>query len=258
LKDGIFVDIATKRDLKKPDQFVALTGEGVQWAGTHRQTVITWAIAVVVVVLALTGGISYYQHRSAAAATDFGAAMQTYQTPLVNAAQQVPPGMKTFPDAKTRAAAANAQFLAVSDKYSLTASGKLALYFAGLTYIEEGQNANAETTLKKVSSSWDSSLSALAKMALAELYQQTGRDPQAIDLYNELTKADTATVPGGLAQLQLAELYESEGKTDLARKIYAEIKDKGKDSKGKPTAAAEIATEKLDPKAKTRPGAGPQ
>jgi hypothetical protein len=90
-------------------------------------------------------------------------------------------------------------------------------------------------------------------MALAQLYQQTNRDPQAIDLYNELAKTDAATVPAGLAQLQLAELYSSEGKTEQARKVYAEIKDKDKNSKGKPGAAAEIATEKLNPTAK-----GPQ
>jgi tetratricopeptide (TPR) repeat protein len=252
------VDNATKRSLKKQDQFIALTGEGVQWAGTHRQTVIIWGIAIVLAILALTGGISFYQHRSNEAATDFGAAMQVYQTPLVNSAQPVPPGMKTFPDAKTRAAAANSLFLAVANKYGLTSSGKLALYFAGLTYAEEGQNGTAEDTLKKVSSSWDAGLAALSKMALAELYQQTGRDAQAIDLYNQLTKTDAATVPAGTAQLQLAELYESQGKPELARKIYAELKDKGKDAAGKPTAAAEIASEKLNPKADNPAGPGPR
>jgi lipopolysaccharide biosynthesis regulator YciM len=170
----------------------------------------------------------------------------------------MPPGMKTFPDAKSRAAAANAQFLAVAHKYGLTSPGKLALYFAGLTYAGEGQNGPAEDTLKKVSSSWDKGLAALAKMALAELYQQTGRDSQAIDLYNQLTKTDASTVPAGSAQLQLAELYQSEGKTEQARKIYAELKDKGKDAKGKPTAAAEIAEEKLNPKAAGPGGPGAQ
>jgi tetratricopeptide (TPR) repeat protein len=252
------VDHATKRSLKKQDAFVALTGEGVQWAGTHRSTVITWAVALIVAVLALTGGISLYQHRSAAAATDFGAAMQTYQTPLVNSAQPVPPGMKTFADAKARATAANAQFLAVAHQYGLTNSGKLALYFAGLTYAEAGQYGPAEDTLKKVSSSWDSGLSALGKMALAELYQQTNRDSQAIDLYNQLTKTDATTVPAGIAQLQLAELYQAEGKTDLARKIYSDLKDKGKDAKGKPSAASEIASEKLNPKAAAGPGGPPE
>ncbi len=252
------MDHATQRSLKKQDAFVALTGEGVQWAGTHRSTVIAWAVSLVVAILALTGGISLYQHRSTAAATDFGAAMQTYQTPLVNTAQAPPPGMKTFADAKARAIAANAQFLAVAHQYGLTNSGRLALYFAGLTYAEAGQNGPAEETLKQVASSWDSGLAALGKMALAELYQQTNRDPQAIALYNELTKTDATTVPAGIAQLQLAELYQAEGKTELARKIYAELKDKGKDAKGKPTAVSEIASEKLNPKAAAGPGGLPQ
>jgi predicted negative regulator of RcsB-dependent stress response len=252
------VDHAAKRKLNQPDQFVALTGEGVQWAGTHRRTVITWSIAVIVVILALTGGISLYQHRSTAAATEFGAAMLTYQTPLVSAAQAVPPGMKTFPDAKARATAANAQFLAVAHQYGMTNPGKLAQYFVGLTYAEEGQNGPAEDTLKQVSSSWNSGLAALGKMALAQLYQQTNRDSQAIELYNELTKTDSATVPAGTAQLQLADLYQSEGKTEMARKIYADLKDKGKDAKGKPSAASEIASEKLNPKAASAPGGAPQ
>ncbi len=248
------MDIATKRQLKKPDQFVALTNEGVHWAGTHRNTVITWAIALVVVVLALTGGISLYQHRSAAAATDFGAAMQTYQTPLVNNSQPTPPGMKTFPDANARAAASQSQFAQVADQYGMTKPGKLAAYFSGLTLAEEGKNGPAEEELKKAASSWDSGISALGKMALAQLYQQTNRDADAIAIYTDLSKSSAVTVPAGEAQLQLAALYESEGKTEQARKIYAELKDKDKDSKGKPGPASQIASEKLNPQAAQAPG----
>ena len=46
-------------------------------------------------------------------------------------------------------------------------------------------------------------------------------------------------------------LYESEGKTAEARKVYAILKDKDKDSKGKPGPAAELAGQKLNP----QPGA---
>jgi tetratricopeptide (TPR) repeat protein len=241
------VDNATKRQLKKQDQFVAITGEGVQWADQHRQTAILYGVLIVAVILAAVGGYTFYEHRAAAAETDFGAAMQVYQTPLVNSGQPVPPGMKTFASAKERAAAANTQFAQVANKYGMTKSGKLALYFTGLTYMEEGQNGPAEDTLKKVAGSWDSGIAALGKVSLAQLYQQTGRDPQAIDLYNELAKGNASTVPAGLAQIQLAELYQSEGKTEQARKIYAELKDKDKNTKGKPGAAAEIASEKLNP-----------
>jgi tetratricopeptide (TPR) repeat protein len=252
------VDNATKRQLKQPDQFVAMTEGGIHWAGEHRQKTLTVAIAVVVAILVIVGGISLYQHRNSEAATDLGAAMLTYQTPLVNPQQPVPPGMKTFPDAKARALAANAQFDQVANQYGLTKSGKIALYFAGLTYAEAGENSQAEDSLKKAASSWDSELASSAKLALAELYQSTNRDSQAIDLYNELAKGNSATVPPGLAQLQLAELYQAQGKTEEARKIYAIVKDKDKDSKGKPGAAAEIADRKLNPQPAAAPGLGAQ
>jgi tetratricopeptide (TPR) repeat protein len=121
--------------------------------------------------------------------------------------------------------------------------------------MEQGQNGPAEDALKKTAGSWDGGVAALGKMALAGLYQQTGRDQQAIDLYNELSKGKAATVPPGLAQIQLAELYQSQGKTEQARKIYADLKENDKDAKGKPGAAAQVATDKLNPKADAGPEA---
>ncbi len=243
------MDNATKRSLKKPDQFVALTETGVHWAGEHRQKTIIGALTLVIVVIAIVGGYSLFERRSSAAATAFGDAMQIYQTPVASPTQLTPPGMKTYASAKERAAAAQAQFTQVASQYSLTKSGKLAGYFAGLTEMEQGQNGPAEKAFKKAASSWDSGLAALGKSSLAQLYQQTNRDAQAIDLYKDLAKGDAATFPPTLAQLQLAELYQSQGKTEDARKIYAQIKDTDKDAKGKPGPASMIASEKLNPKA---------
>ena len=101
--------------------------------------------------------------------------------------------------------------------------------------------AEAEETLKKVAGGWDSNLASLARFALAQLYHNTGRDAEAIDLYNKLSAKPTGTVPYGLAQLQLADLYQLEGKADDAKKIYANLKDK--DPKG---AAGMAAAEKLN------------
>jgi lipopolysaccharide biosynthesis regulator YciM len=154
----------------------------------------------------------------------------------------VPPGVKTFPSASARAKAANDLFMGVANKYGMTPDGKNARYFGGLTSLEAGQNSQAESTLKEVAGGWNGDLAALAKLSLAQLYRQTGREPQAIDLYNELTAKPTTTVPAGLAQLQLAELYETQGKPELAKKIYAQLKDK--DPKGP---VGMMAAQKLNP-----------
>ena len=242
------VDNATKRELKKQDQFVTLTEHGIAWADKNRTSAFVAAAVAVVVILAAVGGYVGYQHRSNSAATAFGAAMQTYQTPLATPGQPVPPGMKAFASASERAAAANTQFTAVANQYGMTRPGKLALYFSGLTLMEQGQTSSAEAALTTVSGSWDHDLAALAKLALAQLYQQTGRDAQATTIYNELSNGKSNTVPPGLAQLQLAEMYSSEGKTEQAKEIYAKLKDKDKDAKGNPGPAGSIAADKLNPK----------
>jgi len=241
------VDNATKRQLKKQDQFVALTEAGVHWTEEHRRTSIIAGIAAVVAIIAIVGSYSFYQSRSSAASTAFGQAMEIYQAPLSTTGEPPAPGIKVYPDAKSRAAAANAQFQQVASQYGLTNSGRLAEYFVGLTYIDQGQTGPAQQALEKVASGWDSNLAALGKDALADIYQQTGQDAKAIDIYNELSKGKSTTVPADLAQLQLAELYQAQGKTDQARQILALLKDKSKDSTGKPGAAAEIATQKLNP-----------
>jgi predicted negative regulator of RcsB-dependent stress response len=246
-EDQDTVDQQTKAALKK-DKFVTTTSHGLEWASENRRSVIvTTTILLAVIVIAVLGGV-IYNSRSDSASVAFGAAMQAYQTPLLPPGQAAPPGIRTYATMAERAKAANALFMGVVDKYGMTPDGRTARYFAGLTYIDEGDNQSGEAMLQKVAGSWDTNLAALAKLALAQLYQDTGRGPQAIDLLNQLKAKPTATVSAGLAQLQLAALYQSEGKTADAKKIYADLKQD--DAKGP---AGMIAAEKLNPAAAPPP-----
>ena len=114
---------------------------------------------------------------------------------------------------------------------------------------ELGQNGPAETELKSAAGSWDSNLSSLAKFALAGFYHQTGKDAQAIDLYNGLIAKPSIAVPAYTSQLALADLYAAAGKTDQAKQIWAKVKDADKASAaGAGGAAGSIAAEKLNAK----------
>ena len=239
------MDQQTKAALKQ-DNFLTTTGPGpgLNWSGATRRSVIVTTSLLLAVILLVVSAAAVYHSREESASTAFGAAMQAYQTPLAAPGQQVPPGTKTFSSTIERARAANALFNQVASRYSMTPDGKTAGYFAGLTYIEAGQNQQAEQALSKVASGWNKDLAALAKLSLADLYRQTNRDPLAISLYNEIAARPTNTVPAGVAQLQLAELYQTENKPEEARKIYAQLKDK--DAKG---AAGIIAAQKLNPAA---------
>lgn len=237
------MDQQTKQALKH-DQFIDTTQHGLEWASENRQTVIIAGSILLAVLIIVVGGFVIYNSRAHAASVAFGTAMQEYQTPLAEPGQPVPPGVKTYASVAERAKAANQLFMAAADKYSMMPDGRTARYFGGLTYIETSNNGAAESTLKQVAGGWNNELASLAKLSLANLYRQTGRASQAIDLYNELTAKPTTSVPAGLAQLQLAELYENQGKPEDAKKIYAKLKDKD----GK-SAAGLLAAQKLNPSA---------
>lgn len=211
------------------------------WANSNRRNLIMMISGALFGVLIVVIGIVIYNSRNETAQAEFGKAMLVYDTPLASG-QPVPPGTKTFPSNADRSKAANAAFTAVADKYGMTSAGKNAAYMAGVTSIETGQTQTAEQQLKKVADGWDKDRAALANLALAQLYQQTGRDSDAIALYDKMSKNPTSTVPAGLAQIQLAELYEAQNKPAEAKKIYAALKDA--DKKGE-TAVGDMASRKL-------------
>lgn len=232
------MDTQTRHALKQ-DKLVLATSSGLDWLQGNRSAVVRISVAVVVLVAVVVGGSIFYSRRSEAAQIAFGQAMNTYTTPLRQPGQPVDANNPSFATAADRAHAANQQFLDVANRYSWLNSGKNARYLAGVTYLEIGQAASAETQLKQVADSHDAGLSGLAKLALAGLYHQTGRDAQAINTYQDLIAKPTNTVPASAARLQLAELYEVTNPAE-AKRVYAQIKDKDKDSP-----AAQIAAQKL-------------
>jgi predicted negative regulator of RcsB-dependent stress response len=233
------LDNQTRQKLKQ-DHFVAATTHGLHWAGENRRSVITTSILLFAVIVLLVGGVGLYNYRSNAAAAQFSTAIQVYSAAIATPGEQVTPGVQTFSSAIDRATAAHALFTATADKYGMTTPGRNARYFAALTGMEMGQTATAESALQQLAGGWDKNLASLAKVALASLYHQTGRDSQAIDIYNGLIAKPTDVETAGMAQLQLGTLYESMGRTDDAKKIYATLKDK--DAKG---VAGEVASQRL-------------
>jgi len=236
------VDTQTRHALKN-DKFAQATASSMSWVGDHRSNVVRWVIVAVVVLAVVIGGAIFWNVRTDAADLALGSALDTYDSAL--AQPGAPPEANTYSTAADRSRAANKQFVAVAQKYGMLSEGAKAHYFAGVTYRELGDNANAETELKTAAGAWDRNLANLAKVALASLYHQTARDPQAIDIYNQLAAKPSDTVPANVAKLDLADLYAASGKQDQARTLWAAVKDADKDG-----AAGAIAAQKLTGAAK--------
>lgn len=231
------MDTQTRHALKN-DKLARVAANSATWVGEHRSNVIRWIVIGAVALVVIVGGLVAWSYRSSAAADALGAAMDIYNAPLQMPGEPAQSG--TYATAAERAKAANASFAAVADKYGWMRQGEMARYFVGITDEEMGQNAQAETALQAVAGSWNRNLANLAKVALASLDHQTGRDSQAVDLYNQIIAKPSTTVPANVAQLDLADLYAAQGKRDQARALWAKVQDGDKQG-----AAGEIAQEKL-------------
>ena len=231
------MDTQTRHALKG-DKFAQAAASSVSWFSGHRAGVIRWSITAGALLVLGIVALVYWNIQSSAADLALGAALDVYNAPL--AEPGAPPDSGTYATAAARSKAANQQFVAVARQYGWLPEGAKAHYFAGITDEDLGQNAAAEAELKTAAGSWNRNLSNLARLALAGLYHQTGRDPQAIQLYNSIAAKPSETVSAGVAQLDLADLYAAEGKRDQARALWAKVRDADKDG-----AAGNIAAQKL-------------
>ena len=232
------MDTQTRHALKG-DKFAQATKTSVTWLSGHRSGVMRWVISAAVVCSFGRRTFDFLEHARRQRPTQL---LERHWTPTAHLSRSraLRPQQGVYATSAERSKAANQQFSAIAQQYGWLPEGNKARYFAGVTSQELGQTATAEAELKKAADSWDHNLSNLAKLALANVYRQTGRDAQAIDIYNAIIAKPSETVSAGVAQLDLADLYVATGKQDQARALWAKVKDSDKDG-----AAGSIAAQKL-------------
>lgn len=234
------MDTQTRHALKQ-DKFAYAAKSSANWLSGHRSEVVRSVVIGVAVLVLVVGSLVYWDIHSAAADSALGGAVDVYTTPLATPGAPAVPG--EYSSAADRAKEANREFVAVAKNFSWMPQAAKAHYFAGITYEDLGQNGPAESELKTASGSWNRDIANLAKLALAELYQSTSRNDQAITIYNQLIAKPSTTVSAAVAQLDLADLYAAEGRQDQAKALWAKVQDEDKDG-----AAGAAAAQKLGKK----------
>ncbi len=117
----------------------------------------------------------------------------------------------------------NMGFLEVADNYSMTKPGKLAKYYAGVSYLHLGEYDNAIEYLSDFSTD-DELLGATAKGALGDAYLEKGDVNAAISNYKSATNVNNSVVaPTYFFKLGL--VYESQKKYEEAIEAYKSIKE---------------------------------
>ncbi len=231
---------SSTRHQLKTDEFRETTVETLNWASEHRSTLIVSGIVVAIVLAAVIGGWAYVNYRNQQARIMLGAAIDRYNAPILPAGETAPPNVLAYPSAQERAKAANAAFAQVANQYSFTQSGRIARYFEGITLRNMGDNSGAEKLLSQVASSHDRDMAGLAKLALANLYQDMNQTSKAIDLYKQLIDHPSPAVGKWTAQFQLAELYQANNQLQDASKLYQDLQKESPTSQ-----VGQVATQRL-------------
>ncbi len=236
---------AETRHSLKQDKFSKVTLETaektVHWTVEHQKSLIVAAIVVLVVIGVAAGGWYYLNQQDQKASVEFGQAIRTLDTPLRPANMPAQAGVASFASALERAAAAHKEFQTIADKYPHTRAGEFATYFAGVTASTMGDAPSAERDLKKVGSSGDKDLAALAKFALAAVYRKTNRPKEALEIYKQLTDHPAASVGKSMVQLELAELYQEQQQPQEAKRIYEQLQKENPTSDVASIASAKLA-----------------
>ncbi len=218
---------AETRHSLKEDRFSKATIEVAEktrdWTVEHQNKLIVGAVILIALVALGIGGWYYTQSQDERASLEFSTATRTMDTPIRPAGTPAQPGYDTFASNQERATAARKQFQEIVDKYPRTKTAEMSRYFVGLTSSQLGDYAAAERNLQEVANSSKKDLAALAKFALASIYESEKKDTQAVDIYKQLIDKPTQTVSKATAQLELADYYENHQKPDEAKRIYEQI-----------------------------------
>jgi len=119
----------------------------------------------------------------------------------------------------------NPGFLDIISDFGSTKAGKLANYYAGISYLHMGQFDKAIDHLKKFSTN-DVLLGPISIGAQGDAQLELGKTELALELYTKAYKMNDNTLTTPIYLLKAGELLESSSKSDEALKLYEMIKEK--------------------------------
>lgn len=212
----------TRHELKEQlqhDQFTDAVSRSVDYVTLHRQAVIRWAVAAVL-ILAIAGAAFWYtSHRRAVRQQNLQAAFDVLDAQVGPATT---PGVKTFPTQEAKTQASIKALSQVVDKDGNSTEGLIARYYRGTLETSQNNAKAAEADLRAVASS-KSGVAALSKIALAQLLAAQNKVPEAQELLRSVVNSPNGLVSKDQAQILLARLDES-ANPQQAKKVLQSLR----------------------------------
>jgi TolA-binding protein len=198
---------------------------------TSRQRDITWAVVVVVALLAIVGGYTWWRQSASSRGTDlFASALAVYQAPVVPLPPPTPGGAPpvqqpgTYLTDQSKLEAALPKFIEAADKYPATPSGIAARYHAASILATLGRYGEAEQRFQEVVSRAGSTLYArTGRLGLAEVQVAQKKFDNAITIYTEMSRDTSSQMPVDGVLMQLGRACALAGRKEEAVRAFTRV-----------------------------------
>ena len=130
---------------------------------------------------------------------------------------------QVFATAEEKYKTAAAAFEGVERRFGSSKTGLRAKYYAALSRVQLGQNAEAEKALKEIQALGGGLEPELARLALADLYRRSQQVDKAVEAYRGMATNPTANVPRDYALLRAAQALEDAKRWPEARAAYRQV-----------------------------------
>lgn len=212
----------SRKELKQ-DKIHDAIEHGAEAVFSHTTVFAAAILAVAIVAVGYAGWRFYTDRKTVQATAVLDVAMRAYSARIAPAPDPNDPGEAFYPTEAARAQDAVQKFIAVADKYPNTNPGRLARYYAALCYEDLDHQNQALEELKKINSSKDKELVAMAQYQVGVIYERTGKPADAAKVFRDLADHSSVFVPRPLALLELAEALRQTNPKDAAG-VYEQIK----------------------------------
>ena len=212
----------TRHEILKEDKFLLAVETVRDFYFKHQKQIFLGVGIVTAVSLLIAGGIYYFAFESQQAKDELSLALKIYHSPITPPGTLEPPSSAnepTFKSASEKQEKALAEFRKIIDRHSSAPVGKIARYYAGLSLQALNRPKEAIAMLEPLSGE-KSDCGALARLALAQVYESTGELGKATDLYKQIVENNWAVTPRSVNMMHLAQLYEMQNKPGEATKVY--------------------------------------
>ncbi len=213
------MDKLTRKDLKT-DKFAEEVIHSVDYIAHHRQQAIRYGGIGLAVIMLAFGAYFYMRYQHTVRQDLLREAMLTFDS---NIAPNVPEGLKAYPTQDEKDKAIQKVFSNLANNYSGSMEGEIGRFFLGVAAVDKGKYDEAAKYFDKVANSSQKDYGSLARLALAQIQLNAGKDADAEKTLQYVVDHPTVLVSKEQAQVEIAKIV---GKRDpvAARKMLEPLR----------------------------------